>query len=573
MKLLSFPLLAKELTEIAARRRTYVTRVVYALLLYAVFAANNRRLIHDTSRSPSNFMGAGEEMFASLIFLQLIGIVLFLPAFAAGLITQEKERDSLVLLFLTELRPWQILLQKIASGLVSIVSFLLIGLPLGALCYTYGGISPITLFTGVYVLFLTCLQVGAFALMWSARARTTVGAFIGTYVGAAAFVGIIGLGSEFIDRELGRGSNWNLTEYALMIFPPQLGNQPGTVVSAVLLESIPSLATTLIFVLLARFYFVRHAFAPPTNGLLVFFRWIDGWMHRANQRIGGIAFRSRDRTLPEDDPIAWRELSRRSLGRPHYLVRILVALEILAVGLGIIGVHQGVRAWDLQSAVIPLIIAILGTLAVLSLSVVAANAFVSERVNQTMEVLLTTPLSAREIVRQKARMLGRFRWVLAVPLMTFFAIEAWIEYGQWQYRYSIGGVQGSQLDTVRYLLCSALILTIYLPLVQWLSLWIGLKMRTRFRAILTALGVIVGWCAFPLIVGLTFQPDGDDLLSVVLLFTWPLAIPGCNEFNDWSQIAHLSPWFTMALSFPIYAGILFFFRQRCLRNADAYLRG
>jgi ABC-type transport system involved in multi-copper enzyme maturation permease subunit len=146
----SLPLLAKELTEIAARRRTYVTRVVYALLLITFFLAINHSTFRNMSLMPLYAMGMGQIMFEMLIFLQLVGICLFLPAFAAGLITQEKERDSLALLFLTELSPWQILLQKFASALISILPFMLIGMPLAALSYAYGGISPQTLFRGMW---------------------------------------------------------------------------------------------------------------------------------------------------------------------------------------------------------------------------------------------------------------------------------------------------------------------------------------------------------------------------------------------------------------------------------------
>lgn len=67
-----------------------------------------------------------------------------------------------------------------------------------------------------------------------------------------------------------------------------------------------------------------------------------------------------------------------------------------------------------QNGALSFLAAVVGTLSVLSLSAFAANAFVSERVSQTLEVLLTTPLVARDIVRQKARMLTRFMWVLAV---------------------------------------------------------------------------------------------------------------------------------------------------------------
>ena len=50
------PLLVKELTEQAARRRTYVIRVVYAAGLFACFFLMLRR---DTVLSPERVLGSG----------------------------------------------------------------------------------------------------------------------------------------------------------------------------------------------------------------------------------------------------------------------------------------------------------------------------------------------------------------------------------------------------------------------------------------------------------------------------------------------------------------------------------
>ena len=439
----SLPLLAKELTEIAARRRTYTTRVVYAVLLYAGFALINRSLFQNMGVQEFRSLGVGRQMFDALMVLQIFGIYLFLPAMAAGQITQEKERDSLVLLFLTELTPWQMLLQKYAGALIAIFSFLLIGMPLAALCYACGGLSPMTLFTGVYVLFLTSLQVAAFALMCSAFARTTVAAFVATYIGQVVLFFGLGMFGELLNRWL-PGNNY--PEKMLQVFPAyprtllrenalssyvamaQLFKRTSSTASLVLLRSLPSLGATALFLLLARFFFVRRAFAPARNRLLALFRRVDAFMQRANRRIGGVTFLRRDRALPGDDPIAWRELTRTALGRPHYLARVLLALEIPTLVLGMCAVLDGPHSDALSS-----IAAVLGALAVLALSAFSANAFVSERVNQTLEVLLTTPLRAADIVRQKARMLSRFAWVLAVPVGSVFAMSWWIRWDMdWQ---------------------------------------------------------------------------------------------------------------------------------------------
>ncbi len=559
----SLPLLAKELTEIAARRRTYITRVVYALLLITFFLAINHSTLRNMSLIPLYAMGMGRAMFGVLVMLQLVGICLFLPAFAAGLITQEKERDSLALLFLTELSPWQILLQKFASALIAILPFMLIGMPLAALSYAYGGISPQALFCGICALFLTCLEVAAFSLLCSAWARTTVTAFVGTYIGAGLFVGAVGLIGELLDHILILHT-YSFDTNVFCVFPIMLLDGRAGGFSDTMLRSLPPLATTAVFLLLARVVFVRRAFAPPRQRLRALFRWLDAVMQRANRLIGGFAFRTRDRALPEDDPIAWRELTRTTLGRPHHLARLLVALEIPTVALCIWAAFVDSGR---NNGTLSLLVGALGMLAVLVLSALSANAFVSERVNQTLEVLMTTPLEARDMVQQKARMLMRFMWVVAIPMLTVFAVEWGTERANSWRSYD------DPRNHVLYLLCSVLTVVVYLPLVLWLSLWIGLKMRTRFRAIITALSVIVTWCVVPLVCELIFQPEAPGILSTLLAFSSPLVVPILNET---SRLGNLFPDLALlgvVFHFLVYAGILAAFRHRCLTGAERYLRG
>src|SRR4029079_325707 len=97
------PLLAKELIEQAARKRTYVIRVAYACLLFLMALL----LFHDTLRlssgSPLASLGHGRRVFEVVMGLQFAGVYLFMPAIACSVFTQEKERNSLMLLFLTRL--------------------------------------------------------------------------------------------------------------------------------------------------------------------------------------------------------------------------------------------------------------------------------------------------------------------------------------------------------------------------------------------------------------------------------------------------------------------------------------
>src|SRR4030095_8979228 len=140
--LFSLPLLTKELTERAARPRTYWLRIGAALLLYGGFWFNNDETLKRGALDTSSVLGAGEEMFLVTVAFLFICIAAFVPAMLCGVITHEKERDSLVLLLLTRMKPWQIVLQKYLGGLVPALTLLLLAMPLVAVAYAYGGVSP-----------------------------------------------------------------------------------------------------------------------------------------------------------------------------------------------------------------------------------------------------------------------------------------------------------------------------------------------------------------------------------------------------------------------------------------------
>ena len=571
----SFPLLAKELTEAAARPRTYRLRVIYAVLLYAVFGLMLPSWAWNAGSSPLMILGAGHEMFEAILALQFIGIGLFLPGMMCGRITLEKERDSLVLLFLTDLRPWSIVLEKYLGGLVPMLTFLLLAMPLAALAYAFGGMTSTELATGLYMLLLAALQVGALALMFSAWCRTTVSAFLCTYLGGAAFYGVPPLLFE-IAKEIGFHRRYKVPELedlCLSHIPPALyamKSDAGFV--AVAESSAGILVSIVLFLTFARIGLVRRAFVPPSNFFLRLFRRLDGWMHRANRLTGGRTLIRPGGELPGDEPIAWRELSRKGLGQPQYLVRILLAVEIPIVALCLFA-SVDLSGYANQSDTHSMLAAFVGTLAVLALSVQAANAVVSERVQQTLELLLTTPLTAREIVLQKARALRRFIWVLAIPLLTIFGMEAWAEYGF--------DAPYSKPDPIAaYIVCAVLTVAIYLPLVSWLSLWIGLKMRTRFKAIMTALAVVIGWAVGPIVILILserwLRPYIGYRWVELLAMLSPLPVVALNENSSLGSgffgRKFASPWLPIIVNFAFYGLALLAIRHRALSRAERYLR-
>ena len=84
-----FPLLTRELTEQAARKRTFMLRVIYAAILYSFTFIMLWEEMSRWSGQSFAFMGRGKDLFATLARLQFYGLYLFLPAMACGVLTSE----------------------------------------------------------------------------------------------------------------------------------------------------------------------------------------------------------------------------------------------------------------------------------------------------------------------------------------------------------------------------------------------------------------------------------------------------------------------------------------------------
>jgi hypothetical protein len=575
--LFSFPLLAKELAERAARPRTYWMRIAAALLLYGGFWFNNDYILKRGALEPAAVLGAGKNMFEVTTAFLFVCIYAFVPAMLCGVVTQEKERDSLVLLLLTRMRPWQIALQKYLGGLIPSLTILFLAMPLGAVAYAYGGVTTKQVLEALAILVLATLQIGALSLWASCRFRTTVAAFLATYFVGAALFGLPAL-CVVIDEEMQLNvfeASYRWLAFAHLppcVFIDSLENSKAFAIPSAGVGYVNIAATTLLFLLAAIFQLPRRAFDAPKNRLRRIFAALDRWAHRANRLLGSVTFGRNGDSLPGDFPIIWREKRARALARPEYLVRLLtifmipvvlvsVALIIPDGGLG--SEVSGLSAFE----------AIAGTLAVLTLASTAANGIVNERVNQTFELLLTTPMSATHILRQKARAMWPFVIVLSIPLLTIFAIEGAIE-SDVHWNRSSSFEWGSRWYSIwLYLTCAFLTVLINLPLISWLGIWMGLWFKTRIRAIIVTLIVIIVWCGAPpfILDEANVSFDGHDTGRYLYLLS-PLVAPWLNEFHGLSELEPSAPWMPVLVNFAFYGGVLYLIRRHCLSRADWYLR-
>lgn len=576
--LFSLPLLTKELTERAARPRTYWMRIAAALLLYGGFWINNRSTFVRGAQNTASVLGAGEQMFALTVLFLFMCIGLFVPAMLCGVITQEKERDSLVLLLLTRMRPWQIAVQKYLGGLVPALTLLLLAMPLVAVAYAYGGVTGGQVLRALVLVILSAFQIGAVALWASCSNRTTVAAFFATYIAAGA---VLGAPSLFvaIDQEFHLGLiNWRPgTGFGLIeakdswlfyahvppaVFADSVSAWNGFDDSRFYISCLSIITVGSMFLLAAIYQLPRRAFDRPKHMLRRVFAAMDRWTHWLNRKVGGVTFGRRGADLPADLPIVWREKRARALARPEYLVRLLVLIMLFVVPISILLIAG---AGDDDG--LPAMVAILSGLGLLVLCTTAANGIVNERVNQTFEVLLTTPMSAAEILKQKVRALRPLMVMLVTPILIVCAIEFVME--SWM-------PHSREYDSVPAWLYPVSMLTaaaIYFPMFTWFSVWTGLWCKTRIRAIITTLVAMSVWIVVPIYIA---EESGARLnhenRSRYVYLLSPLMVPALTESNDLDDLEPGAPWLPVLANVILYGGALYFIRRHCLTRADSYLR-
>jgi hypothetical protein len=89
------PLLARELTQLAARPRTFVLRTLYAVTLYAAALWFYAKWTDQFRPDSFEVLGQGKSLFEQLVNWQFWGLYLFLPVMTCGAIAVEKERMTL----------------------------------------------------------------------------------------------------------------------------------------------------------------------------------------------------------------------------------------------------------------------------------------------------------------------------------------------------------------------------------------------------------------------------------------------------------------------------------------------
>ena len=184
-------IMVKELRSRMRGRRAFIVLTIYlgilALITYGVYvvvAPNARGMVGGGFGFGQANASAliGQSIFSALSIFQLILVCFIAPAFTAGQISLEREKQTLDLLISTPMRPGAIVIGKLAAALAFVVLMIVAAVPISAIVLMYGGASVDDIVRQQLVLLATALMLGTVGLFFSALLKRTQAATVLTYI-------------------------------------------------------------------------------------------------------------------------------------------------------------------------------------------------------------------------------------------------------------------------------------------------------------------------------------------------------------------------------------------------------
>jgi len=193
---LTFPVMMKEM-----RSRMRGTRAPWMILISTVVTISVAMLMlgmhwNDAVNGSSMSIIAhtmaelGRMLFGVLVLVEGMLAALLAPALTAGAISSEREQQTLEFLQLTRLSGTNIALGKLFSALSFLFLLLLCALPVGAVVFLLGGVSPGQFCWALVLLIFLIVGFGSIGLCCSVKCRTTTISTVISYLICLCWLGL-----------------------------------------------------------------------------------------------------------------------------------------------------------------------------------------------------------------------------------------------------------------------------------------------------------------------------------------------------------------------------------------------
>jgi len=135
-------------------KRAFIFITIYLAILTGLFWAALQAGREFWTIGALESISFGRGIFAAVMFIETLVIVALAPAYTAGLISQEREKQTFDLLSVTPISSLSIILGKLLSGLSYLGLVVGASIPIASVAFLFGGIDVIDLVRGYTILVL-----------------------------------------------------------------------------------------------------------------------------------------------------------------------------------------------------------------------------------------------------------------------------------------------------------------------------------------------------------------------------------------------------------------------------------
>jgi len=373
----------------------------------------------SASRTHAMMSGSfGRDLFMTVIFVELFAMAVLTPVATAGMVCGEREANTLGLLFLTRLKPWNIVQDKGLSRVTFMLALCAVTLPFMFTALLFGGVEPGQIVAAAGNILAVILFSGGVSLLFSTVARRFGAALAMSFCAmflyfavlpvcllmwrpSAAWMGVIATINPFFSTGM-MADPYDVRSNSWLMYSWISNLLVGVTVYVV--------AVALASRLLKRIAFSESAPAPTGRRFLAGLRKNPFPFHPA-------AMAHRGPSVGEK-PVIWKESNLLDDSLKTVLLRISDLLFAIYVGLLCL---VAVNSWTAPAHEEVHLVGHAAAFVILSVfvAIISAASFARERESGTFDVLLTTRLSGRDIVW------GTFVGVVR-SVVPFAAILLWI---------------------------------------------------------------------------------------------------------------------------------------------------
>ncbi len=480
------PIFYREVLVGARRPRTLMIQTGFVLaLIIAVLVA-----WPPAGAAPNVVLTAGRTAFSVLAWVAWAVVVLLAPAFTAGTITAEKERNTLGLLMMAEVNHFEIVAGKLLSRVFFLLVLLLLGTPVIFALLSLGGVSYEEILICGLHLAVFALYGGAVGVFFSTIMRADTRALIGSLVWITSHLLVADVLVRVLD--LSPKIQVAVSPFRAYLYVLSPGSVSATTVG---LEPGLWLPGALVLVGLALLMTIAATLALPraalggkmSPGLILLVVTFAPLLRRLGLTRAALAAATGPEVVSTDpgrgprgggNPIYWYEVRRRGS-------RVWLIILRLVIRFGVIGVAiaAGLGASYYNAPEVHVLgVTFMVTLLQLVTTVIAATSVASERETQTLTILASTPVEAETYVHGKITGLVRKSlFLFALPAIYVLFFSLWGDL-RWHSAISIA-------VAVPVLGIGSIVQGVFLSLIMASSL------RASVVALLVAFGeFVLSWC-------------------------------------------------------------------------------